>query len=45
MVEVRNNKGTFVKQIDLKEIEELYEIRAALDALAGGKTALAITEE
>lgn len=45
MVEVRNNKGTFVKQIDLREVEELYEIRAALDALAGEKAALAITDE
>lgn len=45
MVEVRKNKGTFVKQIDLKEVEELYEIRGALDALAGEKAALVITDE
>ena len=45
MVEVRTNKGTFVREIDITEIEELYEIRAALDALAGEKAAHVITEE
>lgn len=45
MVEVRINKGTFVKEIDLQEVEELYEIRATLDALAADKAAQIITED
>lgn len=45
MVEVRANKGTFVKEIDLKKVEELYEIRAALDSLAGEKAAQVATDE
>lgn len=45
MVEVRINKGTFVIEIDLKEVMELYEIRATLDALASDKAARIITED
>lgn len=45
MVEVRVNRGTFVKEIDLQELEELYEIRSALDALAGEKAAQVITNQ
>ena len=41
MVEVRVNKGTFVRELNITEVEELYEIRAALDALAGEKAAMA----
>lgn len=45
MVEVRVNKGTFVKKIDLREVEEIYEIRATLDAFAADKAAQIITED
>lgn len=45
MVEVRINRGTYVKEIDIQEVEELYEIRAVLDALAGEKAAQVITSK
>lgn len=44
MVEVRAKKGTFVKQIDIREIEELYDIRSALDSMATEKAAQHITK-
>lgn len=45
MVEVHNRKGTFVKEINAKEVEEIYEIRAVLDQYAGEKAAKRMDEE
>ncbi len=39
MVNIRVNKGAFVSKIDVNEIRELYDIRAALDSLAGENAA------
>jgi len=39
MVEVFANRGTFVRSIEAEEVEELYDIRAALEALAGERAA------
>lgn len=39
LVEFRENQGTFVKNISLDEALELYDIRAALEALAAEKAA------
>ncbi len=39
MVEIRVNRGAFVSEINTSEIRELYDIRAALDSLAGEKAA------
>lgn len=44
MVEVRTNRGTFVREIDITEVQELYDIRAALDALAAEKAAQRIRQ-
>jgi DNA-binding GntR family transcriptional regulator len=35
LVEVQVNRGTFVRQIELKEALEIYEVRSALFGLAG----------
>jgi DNA-binding GntR family transcriptional regulator len=43
MVEVLANRGTFVRSIQSDEVEELYDIRAALEALAGERAAERIT--
>jgi DNA-binding GntR family transcriptional regulator len=43
MVEVFTNRGTFVRSIDAEEVEELYDIRAALEALAGERAAVRLT--
>jgi DNA-binding GntR family transcriptional regulator len=43
IVEVRANRGTFVRNIDSKEVAELYDVRAALDALAGERAAERMT--
>jgi len=43
MVEVLANRGTFVRSIQSGEVEELYDIRAALEALAGERAAERIT--
>lgn len=45
MVEVLANRGTFVKEIDIVEIEELYDIRATLDAMAVEKVCQRISEK
>ena len=37
LVEVRKNKGTFIRDIKIDEALELYDIRAALEALAAEK--------
>jgi DNA-binding GntR family transcriptional regulator len=43
MVEVFANRGTFVRSIQPKEVVELYDIRAALEALAGERAAERVT--
>ena len=43
MVEVFANRGTFVRSIQPREVEELYDIRAALEALAGERAAERVT--
>jgi DNA-binding GntR family transcriptional regulator len=43
IVEVRANRGTFVRNIESKEVAELYDVRAALDALAGERAAERMT--
>jgi len=45
IVEVRANRGTFVRNIHPKEVAELYDVRAALDALAGERAAARMTPE
>lgn len=45
ILEMRAKKGMFVRDIEVQEVEELYDIRAALDALAGEKAAESIDEE
>lgn len=45
MVEVRTNRGTFVKEINLKEMEGLYDIRSVLDALAVEKACERISKK
>lgn len=39
MVEIITRRGTFVAEIDLNEVQELYDIRASMDALAAEKAA------
>ena len=45
IVEVLANRGTFVRSIHPKEVAELYDVRAALDALAGERAAARMTPE
>ena len=45
ILEIRANRGMFVRDIQIKEVEELYDIRAALDVLAGERAAERIDEE
>jgi DNA-binding GntR family transcriptional regulator len=39
ILEIRANRGMFVREIEAREVDELYDIRAALDALAGEQAA------
>lgn len=45
ILEIRANRGMFVRDLQIKEVEELYDIRAALDVLAGERAAERIDEE
>jgi DNA-binding GntR family transcriptional regulator len=45
ILEIRANRGMFVRDIKVQEVDELYDIRAALDALAGERAAALISEE
>lgn len=45
ILEIRANRGMFVRELQIKEVEELYDIRAALDVLAGERAAERIDEE
>jgi DNA-binding GntR family transcriptional regulator len=44
ILEIRANRGMFVRDIQINEVEGLYDIRAALDVLAGEKAAERIDE-
>lgn len=44
ILEMQANRGMFVREIKIREVDELYDIRAALDALAGEKAAESIDE-
>jgi len=45
LIAFTRNRGAFVRQIDLAEAEELYDLRAALDDEVGRKLAGHLTEE
>jgi DNA-binding GntR family transcriptional regulator len=45
ILEIRANRGMFVRDLQIKEVEELYDIRAALDVLAGERAAELIDEK
>lgn len=45
ILEIRANRGMFVRDLQINEVEGLYDIRAALDVLAGEKAAELIDEE
>lgn len=45
ILEIRANRGMFVRDPKISEVEGLYDIRAALDVLAGEKAAERINEE
>ena len=45
ILEIRANRGMFVRDIKAQEVDELYDIRAALDALAGERAAALFREE
>jgi DNA-binding GntR family transcriptional regulator len=45
LVVIETHRGAFVKSLDRQEVEELYEIRSALEAEAAGLAALKITDE
>ena len=44
-VRVEKNRGVFVRQPSLEEADEIFELRASLDELAGRKLAARITAE
>ncbi len=45
ILEIHANRGMFVRDIKVREVDELYDIRAALDALAGERAAELINQE
>lgn len=45
LVVIEPHRGAFVKSLDRQELEELYEIRSALEAEAAGLAAMKITDE
>lgn len=45
LVRVEKNRGVFVRELSLAEADELYEVRAGLDALIGRLAAQRITPE
>ncbi len=45
MVQIITRRGTFVANIEVSEVKELYDIRASLDALAAEKAAVYATAE
>ena len=45
LVRVEKNRGVFVREITLEEADDIYELRATFDQLAGRKLAMRITPE
>lgn len=45
LVRVEKNRGVFVRQITLEEADDIYELRATFDQLAGRKLAARITPD
>lgn len=45
LVRVEKNRGVFVRQPSLEEADEIYELRATFDQMAGRKLAASITAE
>ena len=45
LVRVEKNRGVFVRQLSLEEADEIYELRATFDQMAGRKLAAGITAE
>jgi phosphonate utilization transcriptional regulator len=45
LVQQEKNQGVFVRQVSVEEADEIYEVRASLDELAGRKLAQQITQE
>src|SRR6201999_4106365 len=45
LVKIEKNRGAFVRKLTESEIEELYIVRAQLEALAGRLLAARITDE
>ena len=45
LVRIEKNRGVFVREISVDEADDIYEIRAAFDQMAGRKLALSITAE
>lgn len=43
LVRIEKNRGVFVRELSLAEADDIYEIRAAFDQMAGRKLALSIT--
>ncbi|MEW6332948.1 MAG: GntR family transcriptional regulator [Thermodesulfobacteriota bacterium] len=44
ILEIRANRGMFVRELQIRDVEDLYDIRAALDVLAGERAAERIGE-
>ena len=45
LVRLEKNRGVFVREVSVAEADEIFEVRAALDRLAGRKLAAAIRPE
>jgi phosphonate utilization transcriptional regulator len=45
LVRIEKNRGVFVREISVTEADEIYELRASLDQMAGRKLAQAIRPE
>ncbi len=45
LVRLEKNRGVFVREISVAEADDIYEIRATLEQMAGRKLALSITRE
>ncbi len=45
LVRLEKNRGVFVRQIDVDEADEIYELRSVLDEFVGRRVAQAVTPE
>lgn len=45
LVRVEKNRGMFVREISFEEVEEIYELREALEEIVGRRVALRITAD